>query len=121
MIEKINYIDMEFIAKSQHLRQSPTKMRQVVDLIRGKKINDALNILRYTNKKASMFIYKTVQSGVASIVSSEKTNDIDQFFIKTITVDGGPVFKRWRPAAYGRSTPRLKRTSHLTVIFSNKK
>ena len=46
--------------------------------------------------------------------------DVDNLYIKSITVDGGPVFKRWKPAAYGRAVPRLKRTSHLTVVVSNK-
>ena len=112
---------MEIQASSKHLRQSPKKMRQVVDLVRGKNVHEALKMLGFTNKKAAEFVKKTIQSAIANILSQENAGDIDNFYIKTITVDGGPVFKRWRPAAYGRATPRLKRTSHLTVILSDKK
>ena len=109
---------MEYIAKSKHLRQSPRKMRQVVDIVRGKKVNHATKILSFTNKKAATFILKTINSAVSNMLSQDNSVDVDLLIIKSITVDGGPVFKRWRPAAYGRAVPRLKRTSHLTVIIS---
>ena len=112
---------MEIQASSKHLRQSPKKMRQVIDLVRGKNVHEALKMLGFTNEKAAGFVKKTLQSAIANMLSQEKPGDIDNLYIKTITVDGGPVFKRWRPAAYGRATPRLKRTSHLTVILSNQK
>ena len=54
------------------------------------------------------------------MLSQENPGDIDNLYIKTLTIDGGPGFKRWRPAAYGRATPRLKRTSHLTVVIGEK-
>ena len=111
---------MEYIAKSKHLRQSPRKIRQVVDLVRGKNVDKALKILSFTNKKAALFILKTINSAVSNMLSKSNINDSDNLFIKSITVDGGPVLKRWRPAAYGRAVPRLKRSSHLTVILSNK-
>ncbi len=112
---------METKATSKFLRQSPKKLRQVVDLVRGKNVHDALQTLGFTNKKAAVFVQKTIQSAMANIMSQDDTGDIDNLFIKTITVDGGPVFKRWRPAAYGRAVPRLKRTSHLTIILSDQK
>ena len=99
---------MEFLAKSKHIRQSPRKIRQVVDIVRGKNVAQATKTLSFTNKKAATYVLKTINSAV------------DNLFIKSITVDGGPVFKRWKPAAYGRAVPRLKRTSHLTVVVSNK-
>ena len=110
---------MEYIAKSKHLRQSPRKIRQVVDIVRGKKVNQATRILSFTNKKAASFILKTLNSAVSNMLSQDNSVDVDNLKIKSITVDGGPVFKRWRPAAYGRAVPRLKRTSHLTVTISS--
>ena len=112
---------MEIQASSKHLKQSPKKMRQVVNLIRGKNVHEAIIMLGFINKKAAVFVKKTIQSAIANMLSQENPGDTDNLYIKTITVDGGPVFKRWRPAAYGRSVPRLKRTSHLTVILSDKK
>ena len=111
---------MEYIAKSRHIRQAPRKMRQVVDVIRGKNVVQATKLLSFTNKKAATFILKTINSAVSNLMSQGKDVDMDHLMIKSITVDGGPVFKRWKPAAYGRAVPRLKRTSHLTVIISSK-
>lgn len=112
---------MEFIAKSNHLRQSPRKIRQVVNTVRGKSVAHAIKVLSFTNKKAAIFILKTLNSAVSNYISnSDVTGDVDNLVIKSISVDGGPVFKRWKPAAYGRAVPRLKRTSHLTVVISNK-
>ena len=110
---------MEYIAKSRHLRQSPRKMRQVVDIVRGKNVNHAIKTLSFLNKKAAIFILKTINSAVSNMISEDNNVNVDNLMIKTITVDGGPVFKRWKPAAYGRAVPRLKRTSHLTVVISN--
>ena len=112
---------METKASSKFLRQSPKKMRQVVDLVRGKNVHDALKMLGFINKKAAIFVQKVIQSAMANMIVQENSGDIDNLFIKTITVDGGPVFKRWRPAAYGRAVPRIKRTSHLTVILSDQR
>jgi len=112
---------MEYIAKSRHIRQAPRKMRQVVDVVRGKNVAQATKLLSFTNKKAATFILKTINSAVSNLISKDGADvDMDHLMIKSITVDGGPVFKRWKPAAYGRAVPRLKRTSHLTVIISSK-
>ena len=111
---------MEFKAKSMHIRQSPRKIRHVVDTVRGKNIAQATKTLSFTNKKAASFILKTINSAVSNCLSNSESVDVDNLFIKSITVDGGPVFKRWKPAAYGRAVPRLKRTSHLTVVIESK-
>ena len=111
---------MEYIAKSKHIRQSPRKIRQVINLIRGKNVHQALKILTFTNKKAAIFILKTINSAISNMMNQDNNGVSDNLFIKSISVDGGPVFKRWRPAAYGRAVPRLKRTSHLTVVLSKK-
>ena len=88
--------------------------------IRGKKVGSALNKLDSLNKKAAIFISKAIKSGLSNL-SNSNTDDIsnDNFFIKEAFVGQGPVMKRFRPAAMGRATPILKRSSHLTIKLSN--
>ena len=101
-------------AKLRHLRISPRKVRLVADLIRGKNVEDALNILQFTNKRSSIPIARILKSAVAN-ADQKGGVDVDRLFVKTITVDGGPTIKRFRPRAMGRATPILKRTSHVFV------
>lgn len=112
---------MEAVAKAKHLRQSPKKMRQVLDTVRGKNVNDALTQLAFMNKKAAVFISKTIKSAVANMQDTNDDFNADALFIKTAFVDGGPSMKRWRAAAMGRAVPILKRTSHLTIVLSDQK
>jgi large subunit ribosomal protein L22 len=112
---------MEAIAKVNHLRQSPFKMRQVVDIVRGKNVDEALKVLAFTNRKAAIIISKAVNSAVANLSNNDGEYDADKLYIKTATVDGGPMMKRWKPAAMGRATPILKRSSHLTIVVSDEK
>jgi large subunit ribosomal protein L22 len=111
---------MESLAKAKHLKQSPYKVRQILDLVRGKNVNEAINILRFTNKKAAKAILKTLNSAIANLAVSDEPYDVDDFYVKTAFVDGGPMMKRWRAAAMGRAVRILKRTSHLTIIISQK-
>jgi len=113
---------MEASSKLKYVRQSPFKVRFVADMIRGKNVADAINILTATNKKASKFILKLINSAVANINYTDDDSHFDQsdLYIKTIFVDGGPMLKRFRPAAMGRATPIRKRMSHITVIIENK-
>ena len=111
---------MEAIAKAKHLRQSPYKIRQVLDIVRGKNVNEAINILQYTNKKAAKFILKTLNSAISNLSVNDEPYDVDKFYVKTAFVDGGPMMKRWRAAAMGRAVRILKRSSHLTIIISQK-
>jgi len=113
---------MEASSKLKYVRQSPFKVRFVADMIRGKNVADAINILTATNKKASKFILKLINSAVANINYTDDDSSFDQsdLYIKTIFVDGGPMLKRFRPAAMGRATPIRKRMSHITVIIENK-
>ncbi|MDY6863547.1 MAG: 50S ribosomal protein L22 [Thermodesulfobacteriota bacterium] len=103
-------------AKVKYLRISPTKARLVADLVRGKRIDSALNILMATPKKAAGIIVKVIKSAVAN-ASQNKSIDVDNLYIKKIFVDGGPVLKRFRPRAMGRATRIRRRTSHITVIL----
>lgn len=111
---------METIAKASYLKQSPYKMRQILDIVRGKDVNDAMKILKFTNKKASKLILKTLNSAVSNLTNFDEPFDVDEFYIKTAFVDGGPMVKRWRAAAMGRAVRILKRTSHLTIILAQK-
>ena len=109
---------MEARAVTKYLRIAPNKARLVANLIRGKRVGEALTVLRFTPKKGARFINKTLQSALASAENTKKM-DIDKLIVKTIYVDKGPVLKRWHPRAMGRATPILKRTSHVTVVLSD--
>ncbi len=110
---------MEVRAVSKYLRVSPHKARLVADMVRGKKVNDALTILKFTPKKSGRLINKTLRSAVAN-AGNEKSIDVDTLFIKTILIDEGPRLKRWRPRAMGRATKILKGSSHITVVLAEK-
>ena len=112
---------MEAVARARHLRQSPKKVRFVLDSVRNLSVNNALEKLAFMNKKAAFTISKTVSSAVANMANNNENFDIDKFYIKTAYVDEGPTMKRFRPAAMGRAVPIFKRSSHLTIIISDKK
>ena len=110
---------MESKAILKYIRISPRKVRLVADLVRGKKVEDALSILEYSLKGASLPVEKTVRSALANMMNKEEAKKLntDSIVISSIVVDEGPVAKRFRPRAMGRATRILKRTSHLTVIL----
>jgi len=110
---------MEAIARKKFIRQSPYKIRYVLKTIKGLKVDDAINKLSLTNKKASTYIEEVLRASISNMMSKSE-NSNDDLFIKTAYVDEGPVMKRFRPAAMGRATGIRKRTSHLTIIISNK-
>jgi len=103
-------------------RQSPYKMRLVIDQIRGLKVNDALALLRFSKKHAAEQIEKTLNSAVANIQQAARAAntsvDEDMLVITKAIVNEGPKLKRWTPAAMGRATPMLKRTSHVEIIVA---
>ena len=103
-------------------RQSPYKMRLVIDQIRGQRVNDALALLKFSKKHASEQIEKTLLSAVANVQqAASKANvslDEDALVITKAIVNEGPKLKRWTPAAMGRATPMLKRTSHVEIIVA---
>ncbi len=112
---------MEAKAVWKFARISPQKMRLVADTIRGKDINSALNIVKFTNKKAAGMLEKVVKSAVANIESKNESENIDvnELYIKSINIDGGSTLKRFRPRAMGRASKIRKRTSHITVVVAN--
>ncbi|MDL6715271.1 50S ribosomal protein L22 [Escherichia coli] len=118
---------METIAKHRHARSSAQKVRLVADLIRGKKVSQALDILTYTNKKAAVLVKKVLESAIANAEHNDGA-DIDDLKVTKIFVDEGPSMKRIMPRAKERIMPRakgradriLKRTSHITVVVSDR-
>jgi large subunit ribosomal protein L22 len=92
----------------------------VADLVRGKKVNDALNLLHFSPKRSSLVIEKTIRSALANMMDREEARDIniDDAVIQEIRINEGPTWKRFRPRAMGRASRIRKRTSHLYVTLS---
>ncbi len=95
-------------------RIGPRKARLVADLVRGLRVQSALDLLKVTNKKASPIISKLITSAVAN-ATQRSAVDVDRLVVSEIFVDGGIVLKRYLPRAQGRATPIKKRSSHITV------
>lgn len=108
---------MEARAIAKYLRISPRKVRLNADLIRGKRVEDALNLLSYTPKAGAKVVSKAVQSALAN-ARQDKSIDVDTLWVKTIFVNQGPTLKRFRPKPMGRAGRIRKRTCHITVILS---
>ena len=108
---------METTAKLRHLRMSPRKTRLVVDAIRGLNVAKALEVLKFSGKRAAGPVAKLLNSAIAN---AEHNNDLEKnnLFIKEIKVDEGPVLKRWRARAFGRASGIKKRTSHITIVLA---
>lgn len=103
---------------------SPRKMRLVVDEVRGKNVNDAYGVLRFSKKAAADPIDKCLRSAVANAVYKADQEgdvlDVDELYVREAYVDEGPTLKRWRPRAFGRATPIHKRSSHVTIVVDIK-
>lgn len=112
----------EWIARANHLHQSPSKINRVLKQVRGEDVNNALKLLHFSPTKASDFIEKTLRSAIANAMHTADSDevDIDSLFVKTAFVDAGPTMKRWRARAMGRASRILKRTSHLTIVVASK-
>jgi large subunit ribosomal protein L22 len=106
---------MEVQAKLRFLRGSPRKVRLVADLIRGKGVQEAVNILHFTNKHAAKDVEKLLKSAIANAENREEAMDVDRLYVKEVFVDPGPSMKRFRPAPMGRGFRVLKRQSHVTI------
>ncbi|MBT8762887.1 50S ribosomal protein L22 [Desulfohalobiaceae bacterium Ax17] len=106
---------MEAKATAKYVRISPRKARLVAEIIKGKPVEEALNILKFTPKKAARIINKVLNSALAN-AEQNYSLDIDNLYVKQVRVDGGPSWKRIQPRAMGRAYRILKRTSHITVI-----
>jgi large subunit ribosomal protein L22 len=115
---------MEARAIQRTARQSPRKMRLVVDLIRGRAVNEAFAILKFSKKGAARQVSKVLLSAVANAreksLKTDERLDEDALYVKAAWVDEGPALKRFMPAAMGRATPIKKRTSHVTIAVATK-
>jgi large subunit ribosomal protein L22 len=110
---------MEATATLKYLKMSPQKVRLVVDLVRGKKVEEALQILRFTNKTCAKDLEKLVRSAVANAEVKEANLDTDELVVSKIYVDEGPREKRIQPAPMGRAYRIQKRQAHVTVHVSD--
>ncbi|ACA42053.1 50S ribosomal protein L22 [Lysinibacillus sphaericus] len=107
-------------AIARTVRIAPRKVRLVVDLIRGKQVGEAVAILRHTPKAASPVVEKVLKSAVANAEHNYDL-DINSLVVSEVFVDEGPTLKRFRPRAQGRASAINKRTSHITLVVSEKK
>ena len=107
-------------AIARTVRIAPRKVRLVVDLIRGKQVGEAVAILRHTPRTASPVVEKVLKSAVANAEHNYDL-DVNNLVISEVFVDEGPTMKRFRPRAQGRASAINKRTSHITIVVSEKK
>ena len=107
-------------AIARTVRIAPRKVRLVVDLIRGKKVGEAVAILRLTPKAASPVVEKVLKSAIANAEHNYEM-DVENLVVSEVFVDEGPTMKRFRPRAQGRASAINKRTSHITLVVSEKK
>ncbi len=105
---------MAWTSKHRYARMSARKMRLIIDMIRERDVNDAMNILKFTPNRAAGMINKVLKSAVANADNAEA--DVERLFVKEAFVDEGPTIKRFHPKDRGRAHPIMKRTSHITVV-----
>ena len=111
---------MESRATLRYNRQSPFKVRKVLNAVRGANVGTAINYLHFSSEKASLAIEKTIRSAVANLMQNDEASDIDPDLIKNkeAYVNQGPVMKRFRAASMGRASKLRRPTSHLTIILT---
>jgi len=109
---------MKAHAKARHVRQSPYKVRRVLDLVRGLPVDEARVVLTHTPRRAADPILKCLDSAVAN-AEHNLAVDAEELVIAEAFADEGPTLKRWRPRARGRATRIRKRTSHITIVVAD--
>jgi large subunit ribosomal protein L22 len=114
---------MEAVAKANYQRISPRKARTVIDMVRGRRVAEAIDELRFTRKVAASVVGKVLDSAVANARHQDENVDLDALVVKTAYVDKAPDrhMRRWRPRAMGRATRIVKGMSHITVVISDEK
>lgn len=110
---------MNVKAQAKYVRESPNKVRRVLDLVRGLSVNEAEAVLSFANRGAAEPVVKVLKSAVANAEHNHSL-DADDLFVAEAFADEGPTLKRFRPAARGRATRIRKRTSHITIVVANK-
>lgn len=111
---------MQAKAVAKTVRIAPRKARLVVDLIRGKQVGEAVAILNHTQRAASIIVEKVLKSAIANAEHNYEM-DANDLIVSQVFVDEGPTMKRFRPRAQGRASQINKRTSHITIVVSEKK
>lgn len=107
---------MEARAYAKYIRMSPRKVKVVLDLIRGKKVNEALAILKHTPRAAAPVVEKLLKSAIANAENNHNMN-VSNLFVAETYANQGPTLKRFRPRAQGRAYRIRKRTSHITMVL----
>ncbi|MCI7412500.1 50S ribosomal protein L22 [Hornefia butyriciproducens] len=110
---------MEAKAVAKYVRMSPSKLKPIADLVRGKDLNEALNILKFTPGKGSEIVEKVVMSAAANAENNFDLNPED-LYVAEVYANQGPTMKRWRAGARGRASMILKRSSHVGVTLKEK-
>lgn len=110
---------MEAKATAKYVRMSPSKLKPVTDLVRGKNLNEALTILKFTSGKGAELVEKVVQSAAANAENNHDMNP-DELYVAEIYANQGPTMKRFRAGAQGRASMILKRTSHIAVTLRSR-
>jgi len=114
---------MEAQARTRYLRMSPRKVRQVITVVRGRGVDEALNILHFTRKRAALPVEKTLRSAVANLMNRAASKKVptDEVFVTRAFVDGGFTMKRFRAGSMGRASRIRKRSCHITIVVSDGK
>jgi large subunit ribosomal protein L22 len=112
---------MQVSATLRHLQASAQKVRLVADLIRGKDVQEAVNILGLTKKSSAKDLQKLLKSAIANAENRDDKIDVDKLYVKEIFVDGGPSLKRIQPATMGRAFRIMKRQSHITIRLETRR
>ncbi len=110
---------MEIMAAAKFIRVSPRKIRLIMDQVRGRKVEEALNILSFAPHKGARILIKLINTAVSNAEQNSDI-DVDSLYIKRLYADEGPTMKRWRPRAQGRATRINKRASHMTIIVDER-
>src|SRR5207237_6665759 len=113
-------LQMPFEAKHRFARIAPRKARLIMDLIRGRDVDDALSILRFSKQRASGMVEKVIRSAVANANEQDTAPSRNTFYVAKAWVDPGPVIKRFQPKDRGKAYPINKRTSHLVVTIDER-
>ena len=111
-------IDMSWKATHRFARISPTKIQPIVNLIRGRDVEEALNMLKFTPHRGAAFVRKILASAVAN--ADEAEANTESLYVEQAFVNQAPTMKRWRPKDRGRAFPIMKRNSHITIVVESR-
>ncbi len=110
---------MKAKAVAKYLRISPRKVKPICDLVRGKDVNEAMAILKFTPRKGARLLNKVLASAVANAENNHDM-DVSNLYVEAVYANQGPTMKRWKAGSMGRANPRLIRTSHIGVVVAER-